>query len=132
VLVAERFPAAEDPLVDFARTLSHARVEALARPPVVDVEVARQLRIDYREDDGAAARWWGFVRLLVRHPIRVAQVRLRRAGQGAGLVALAPAALRLDHDPQARVHALGGRHAGAAAQRLARLAGRPLTDGGAG
>jgi hypothetical protein len=137
VLVAERFPSPEDPLVDFARTLKHARVEALARPGVVDVDVARELRIDYREDDGAAARWSALVRLAVKHPIRLLRMRLRarssRGGDsGGGIVALAPAALRLDHDPHARVHALGGGAARDSARRLAELTGRSLTDGGTG
>ncbi|MFL5831006.1 MAG: glycosyltransferase family 2 protein [Solirubrobacteraceae bacterium] len=144
VVVAERFPAPEDPLVDYARTLKHARVEALGRPAVVDLDVARSLRIDYREDDGAAARWSALIRLLVKHPIRLIRARSRRggggggsagrggSGGGGGLVALAPAALRLDHDPHARVHALGGSHAREAARRLAQLTGRPFADGGAG
>src|SRR5205085_11625977 len=56
VLVAERFPAAGDPLVDFARTLDGARVEAIARPEAVAADSARPLRIDYREDDGVLLR----------------------------------------------------------------------------
>ena len=128
VLVADRFPARGDPLVDFARTLERARVEAVARPESVDVDVARALAVDYREDDGAAARLAALARLAVRHPVRCASdVMHRRLGEPR-LGALAPAALRLQRNADARVHPLGGEDVRAATRRLAALAGRSPHD----
>jgi hypothetical protein len=130
VLVAGRFPALGDPLADFARTLTLARVEATARPEAVDQRVVRELGVDYREDDGAAARAGALTRVLVRHPIRSTLDLIRRAPGDPSLAALAPAVLRLSREPGARVHPLGGNGATAAARRLAALAGRPLERGG--
>jgi hypothetical protein len=129
VLVAERFPSRGDPLSDFARTLTGARVEAAARPESFDQTAARMLAVDYREDDGLGARAVACVRLLVRHPARSAADSLHRRTGEPTLSALAPAVLRLLADPGARVHGLGGAEAQATARRLARLAGRPLKDG---
>jgi hypothetical protein len=126
VLVAERFPARGDPLVEFARTLERARVEAVARPDVVAVDVARKLEIDYREDDGVAARAIALARLATRHPLRCAMDPLRRERDAPRLSALAPAAVRLVREPGARVHALGGEGVHATARRLAALSGRRL------
>ncbi len=126
VLIAERFPAVGDPLVDFARTLEGARVEALARPEALAVGAARGLPIDYREDDGLLARLLGLVYLVVRHPLRVALDVVRRGPEEAPLRALAPAVRRLRRDRDARVRALGATGAHDTARRLAALAGRPL------
>ncbi len=126
VLIAERFPAAGDPLVDFARTLAGARVEAIARPESVAVEAARALRIDYREDDGTLLRAGSVLQLLIRHPLRCVLDVMRRAGGDPKLSALAPAVRRLERDRDARVHALGTDQARAIANRVATLAGRPL------
>ncbi len=126
VLVAERFPAQGDPLADFALTLAGARVEAVARPQTVARGPARTLTIDYREDDGAAARTLGLLALVARHPLRCALDRAGRRPGDPGLAALAPALWRLGRDPGARVHPLGGDGARAVAARLATLAGRPL------
>ena len=123
VLVADRFPSPGDPLVDLARTLGGARVEASSRPEVVAPEA---LTINYREDDGAALRAWALIGLLLRHPLRCALDILDRKPGDPPLRALAPAVRRLERDPQARVHALGRDHARAVARRLAALAGRPL------
>jgi hypothetical protein len=125
VLVADRFPAPGDPLVDLARTLESARVEASARP---DIMAPGQLTINYREDDGAALRTWALIALVVRHPLRCALDAIRRRPGDPALSALAPAVRRLEQDPQARVHALGRNQARAVARRLARLAGRALQD----
>ncbi|MGZ4203606.1 MAG: glycosyltransferase family 2 protein, partial [Thermoleophilaceae bacterium] len=125
VLVAERFPARDDPLVDFARTLAGARVEASVRPELADADAARGLQIDYREDDGAAERWRAAARLLARHPLRTAGALLATR-EAPPLSALAPAAIRLSRDPGARVHVLGSGQASSAAARIARLAGREL------
>jgi GT2 family glycosyltransferase len=126
VLIAERFPAAGDPLVDFARTLDGARVEAIARPEAVAVEAARALRIDYREDDGALLRAAAVIHLLIRHPVHTLLDLVQRASSDPGLSALAPAVRRLERDRDARVHALGTAQARAIARRVAALAGRPL------
>jgi hypothetical protein len=126
VLVADRFPARGDPLADFALTLAGARVEAAARPEAMAQPAARALTIDYREDDGAAARLSALLRLVARHPLRSARDLLGRSGPAPGLAALAPAVTRLRRDPEARVHPLGGGEARGVAVRLARLAGRRL------
>jgi hypothetical protein len=125
VLVAERFPAPGDPLVDLARTLGGARVEAAARPDVVAPD---PLTINYREDDGAALRASAVMSLLLRHPLRCLLDAIRRGAGDPPLSALAPAVRRLERDPSARVHALGRDQAHAVARRLSRLAGRPLSD----
>jgi hypothetical protein len=126
VLIAGRFPAPADPLVDFARTLAQARVEAAARPEVVDQSAARKLGVVYREDDGFAARAGALARLVGRHPLRSALDLMRRRAGDPSLAALAPAVLRLGQDPGARVYPLGGDDVSATARRLAALAGRPL------
>jgi hypothetical protein len=126
VLVTDRFPAAGDPLIDFAGSLEGARVEAAARPDVVATDVARRLRIDYREDDGAVLRGAAIAGLALRHPLRCLLDVLRRRPSDPPLRALAPAVWRLERDSQARVQALGRDQAHAVARRLAALAGRPL------
>lgn len=126
VLVADRFPARDDPLADFALTLAGARVEAAARPEALGQRAAQGLTIDYREDDGSAARTLALARLLVRHPLRCARDLVGRRSGAPGLGALAPAVGRLVRDGDARVHPLGGDEARAVAARLARLAGRRL------
>ena len=128
VFVADRFPARGDPLVEYARALGGARVEAAARPESPDLEIAGTLQIDYREDDGIAARAAALVALVVRHPLRaVGDVLGRRAGEPP-LSALAPAVRRLARDGRAPVHALGASDTRATARRIARLAGRPLDE----
>jgi GT2 family glycosyltransferase len=127
VLVADRFPAKGDPLADLALTLVGARVEASSRPEVMEWRAARDLRVDYREDDGAAERLLDLARLVVRHPFRSAwDVLLRRGSAGPGLAAIAPAVMRLARDGDVRVLPLGTAEAHAVAGRLARLAGRRL------
>ena len=126
VLVADRFPARDDPLADFALTLAGARVEAASRPEALGRRAAQGLSIDYREDDGAGARVLALARLLVRHPLRCARDLIARRSGAPTLAALAPAVVRLVRDGDARVHPLGGEDARAVAARLARLAGRRL------
>jgi hypothetical protein len=127
VIVADRFPARDDPLTDLARTLAPgARVEAAARPERVDLEVARKLTVDYREDDGIGARAAALTALAIRRPVRCAVDALRRRPGTPRLSAIAPAVRRLAADPGARVLPLGGEDAHATAARMARLAGRRL------
>jgi GT2 family glycosyltransferase len=128
VMVADRFPARGDPLVEFVSALERVRVEAAARPELLDGNLARGLRVDYREDDGIAPRAGALVALAVRHPLRAAGDLVARRPGEPGLSALAPAVLRLQRDRAARVHALGGDDVRATARRLARLAGRPLDE----
>ena len=128
VLVADRFPVPGDPLVDFARTLNAACVEANGRPEWPSMEVSRELEISYREDDGLAARLMALSRLAVRHPVRCVRDFIRRRPGEPTLTAIAPAALRLARQRGARVHPLGGEEVQATAQRLAALAGRPLAE----
>jgi GT2 family glycosyltransferase len=121
VLVAERFPAPDDPLVEFALSVDRARVEAAARPARID-PAAGDLRIDYREDDGPLARALALASLAARHPFRCLLDRLRRSRDAPSLAAIAPAARRLQHDGAGvRVHALGSDNARATAARLAGL-----------
>ncbi|HUA04404.1 MAG TPA: glycosyltransferase family 2 protein [Solirubrobacteraceae bacterium] len=128
VFVADRFPARGDPLGEYARALDGARVEAAARPEFPDPAVVGGLRIDYREDDGIAARAVSLAALVARHPLRAfSDVLSRRPGEPP-LSALAPVVRRLAHDGRARVHALGGSETRVTARRIAHLAGRPLDD----
>ncbi|MGH2884524.1 MAG: glycosyltransferase family 2 protein [Solirubrobacteraceae bacterium] len=128
VVVADRFPARGDPRVEFAHALDGARVEAAARPESPDLEVVGALQIDYREDDGIAARAAALIALIVRHPARsVADLLSRRPGEPS-LSALAPSVRRLARDSRARVHVLGGSETRVTARRIARLAGRPLDE----
>jgi len=126
VLVADRFPAPGDPLVELALAFTAARVEAAARPQVLDAYAVRELRIDYREDDGAAARAAAVAALAVRHPFRFGSDLVRRDRGGPSLRELAPAVRRLERDADARVRPLGYGAARATAARLAALAGRDL------
>ncbi|HEY1520202.1 MAG TPA: glycosyltransferase family 2 protein [Solirubrobacteraceae bacterium] len=128
VVVADHFPVRADPLVEFARALDGARVEAAARPESPDPDVVRALQIDYREDDGIAARAVAVAALFLRHPVRcVTDVIGRRPGEPP-LSALAPAVRRLARDGRARVHPVGGGEVRATARRIARLAGRSLDE----
>lgn len=128
VLVADRFPARGDPLVELALTLERVRVEALRRPDSLDLELARGLRVAYVEDDGAAARLMATAYLVARHPLRSAQDLLTRRSGQPRLRELAPAVRRLERDRDARLHALGGSGgaSGEVAERLARLSGRGI------
>ncbi len=126
VLVADRFPAQGDPLGELAGTLERARVEAVGRPEAPDLELGRRLEIDYREDDGAAARAAAAVMLALQHPLRCVFDLLDRSPGSPTLRALAPAVRRLEHDRGARLQALGGPQSQPIAQRLARLAGRTV------
>ena len=128
VFVADRFPVRGDPLVEYARALGGARVEAAARPESPDVEVAGTLHVDYREDDGIAARVVALLGLFARHPLRVAGDALSRRAGEPPVSALAPAVRRLARDGHARVHALGASDTRLTARRIARLAGRPLDE----
>jgi GT2 family glycosyltransferase len=126
VLVADRFPERRDPLVQLADVLEGARVEAAARPEAQDAALARTLRIDYREDDGLAARAVALVVLALRHPLRSLRDLMADRGGGPSLAALAPAVRRLRGDAGARVQPLGSAQTHATASRIAQLAGRPL------
>ncbi len=126
VLIADRFPARDDPLVELASALHRVRVEALGRPSVPDLMAMRGTAVDYLEDDGAAARLAATVALALRHPVRVGADRWRHGAAEPPLRVLAPAVQRLERDAGARVHSLGGGVASVTAARLAALAGREL------
>lgn len=126
VLVADRFPARGDPLVELAGTLEHVRVEAVGRPAAPELDIARDVTVAYLEDDGAAARWFAMTRLVLRHPLRCMADLLNRPPDAPALRSLAPAVRRLERDPAARIHTLGASRDHATAERLARLAGRSL------
>jgi hypothetical protein len=89
-----------------------------------DLALSRRLTIDYREDDGAAARALSLVALILRHPLRCL-VDLS-SGHETPLLALAPAVRRLERDAGARVQPLGGADTHLVARRVARLAGRSV------
>jgi enoyl reductase-like protein len=125
VLVADHFPVQNDPMVELADRVEDARVEALRRPRAADVTVARRLAIDYLEDDGQLQRLLATGQLVLRHPRRAFLDLARRGPDVVPLRVLAPAVARLEHDPGARVHALG-EHSRSTAERLAQLAGRTL------
>jgi hypothetical protein len=129
VLVAGRFPAQGDPLVEFARSLDRARVEAAARPESLQRELARKLEIDYWEDEGSAERALALARLVIGHPLRCVRDWARRAPGEPRLAALAPAVRRLATDPDAQVVPIGGREFDLVARRLAALAGRHVPGG---
>ena len=128
VLVADHFPARGDPLVELARAVGRARIEAAGRPDVPDQDAARQLDVRYLEDEGAAGRAGAMLALVLRHPLLVASDLLCSDSARLSTWALAPSVLRLAHDPGARVHPLGGPAAQASARRIARLAGRQLQE----
>ncbi len=129
ILIADRFPARDDLLAEFAKSLDGARVEASSRPEVLDGSAASGLTVDYREDDGIAGRLLALCLLVIRHPIRCSLDRARRQPGEPKLSALAPAALRLARDRDARVQALGGDGVHQTARRLAALARRRLRSG---
>jgi GT2 family glycosyltransferase len=124
VLIADRFPARDDPRAELAGSLEGARVEAAARPDVPELSLYRRIAVDYREDDGAAARLLSLVALVLDHPVRAAVDLLTRRRGAPPLRALAPAVRRLERDHGARVQALGGPDSQAVAHRLTRLTGR--------
>jgi Glycosyl transferase family group 2 len=126
VLVADEFPRRGDPLVELAATLGRPRIEAMARPEAPDQEATRRLTVHYMEDEGAAERTASALGLAAAHPVRVFRDLVARSSGEPSTWSLAPAARRLERDPGARVHALGGRGAQARARRLARLAARPI------
>jgi hypothetical protein len=126
VLVADRFPTRDDPLVELAGALDRVRVEALARPDVPDLAAYRGLRIEYVEDDGLAARGLAMAWLLLRHPLRCVWDLLRRDRGDLPLRTLAAVAWRLERDAGARVHGLGGEQPRRLAARLAALTGRSV------
>ncbi len=125
VLVADRFPEQGDPLVELARTLERARVEAAARPEVPDADALHRLEIDYLEDDGTAARAFATVVLALRHPLRCALDLIGRGPREPRLASLAPAVRRVRRGGSTRVLALGGDQAQATTRRIGRLSGRP-------
>lgn len=126
ILVAARFPAEGDLLADLAVSLAGARVEAAARPESMADGAVRELRVDYREDDGAAARAYAVARLGARHPVRCLRDVIRRRPGDPLLSALAPAARRIARDRDARIQPLGGAQPRSDAARIAALVGRPL------
>ncbi len=125
VLVADHFPAREDPMAELADRLGRVRVEARRRPREPDQAVAGRVAVDYLEDDGRLARRLAAGRLILRHPWRSLLDLMHRGADDLPLHVLAPAVARLGHDPGARLHALGPRSR-STAERLSRLAGRAL------
>jgi GT2 family glycosyltransferase len=125
VLVADLFPAREDPMAELADRLEHVRVEARGRPREPDQAVARRVTVDYMEDDGQLTRLLAAARVVLHHPWRSLLDLVQRPPRGPSLHVLAPAVRRLEHDPDARLHALGP-HSQGIARRLGRLTGRSV------
>ncbi len=123
VFVADRFPSPDDPLIELPSALRGARIEAARRPQAMPAG-ARQLRIDYREDDGLAERLAAAALLAVVHPLRCLRDAGKRRQGEPSLLALAPPVRRLRRAPGARVQPLGGGDAAAVAARVEALAGR--------
>lgn len=126
VAIADKFPLRGDPSVELASAVGRVRVEAVARPRDPAPSTARGIRVEYLEDDGAAARWAAAGWLVLRHPLRCGFDLLARPREAPRLRVLAPAVRRLARDTDARLLPLGAGHDSATAQRLARLAGRSL------
>jgi len=124
VLVVDRFP----PAGDAEAAGGGARVEAAARPAVVDVNVSRAFDTVYREDDGVIDRAWALARLTACRPGRVLVDVIAHPGWPPSLAALAPAALRLLRDPDAELIAGSEDGARSAAARLGELASRTAGD----
>jgi hypothetical protein len=60
--------------------------------------------------------------------LRTTRDVIQHRGRQPTLAALAPAAVRLERQPRARVHPLGGADARAVARRLAALSGRSFVE----
>ena len=121
VLVADRFPARGG---SARRVRADARAAPASRPRRVRSRSMPASRasstVDYREDDGVAAR--AVALGAPGAPPPAALSRWTACGAGPGepkLSALAPAVRRLAHERGARVHALGGAGTRATARRIA-------------
>jgi hypothetical protein len=124
VLVADRFPERGDPARPSWPSLTAARVEATARPALIETALARTIAVDYREDDGVAERALALVALAAMHPLRCLRDRARSGSPHPPLAALAPAARRLQRDAGAPIRPIGGQAARVTAARLAAVTGR--------
>ena len=126
ILLAQRFPLAEDPLVELASTLEGVRVQALARPE--RTAQTPGVAVDYLEDHGLAERVLAAAGLAARHPLRCVLDMLARLPGDPPWWALAPGVRSLERHPAARVVSLGPARRRSPAARMARLAGRPLDE----
>ena len=124
VLVADRFPARGDPLVEFVRALERARVEAAARPELPDRDAGPESsRSTTARTTGSPPAPSRCSALAVRHPMRAAgDLLARRPGEPAP-VGAGPgrAAARRD---RRRARARAGRRRGAGHRPAAGPAGR--------
>jgi glycosyltransferase involved in cell wall biosynthesis/GT2 family glycosyltransferase len=107
------------------------RVEAVARPERPLEGGARELEVNWLEDEGTIERAVAMVRLALRHPLRcAADMRARRRldpDERMPLRALAPAARRTERRRDVHVHVHFAALAAASWLRIGRLAGVPVS-----
>ena len=127
-LVADAFPAAEDPAVARAQAARPACIEAAWRPVRVDRSAARSLPIAWAEDDGTLRRLAAAARIVVRHPLRAGRYAIgRRRTAAPALRDVAARASRMADAGVREVRALAPeaqRDADAIARLLGLSAGR--------
>ena len=126
VVVADRLPAPGDGDLEPLRHPQRVRVEAIARPEVIDVALAREMAICYAEDEGVAARLAALARITVSGPGRCLRVALTAERHLHTLWRLAPAAARLEHDRSSGLRPLKRGGAQESARFLALLSKRKL------
>ncbi len=107
------------------------RVEAIARPERPLEGGARELEVNWLEDEGTLDRARALAGLAMRHPLRcLADLRARRIldpGERMPLRAIAPAALRLGRGGESHVHVHFAALAATDALRIGRIVGVPVS-----
>jgi glycosyltransferase involved in cell wall biosynthesis/GT2 family glycosyltransferase len=137
VVVTDAFPARSETFVynEALRLIKQGwalRVESLARPIRTERDVAREITIDYLEDDATRDKLRDLIWLVMRHPLRCLRDR-RDARRWAaeeevwGLSAIAPAARRLVTGGERHLHAHFAAGGALTAMRLSRLVGVPFS-----
>jgi hypothetical protein len=126
VAVVGRLPGDERVLEELRRSPGH--VEALGRPLRMHQDAVRDLDLNYLEDDAPTTRLAAAAQLLARDPQALARWRALPARPGVGLLAAAPAALRLRRAGATRLRVLDP-DARPLGDALAALTGLPAADG---
>lgn len=135
-LVTDSFPAISETFVATeARALAalgwRVRIEAAARPQRPLLGGAREWRVDYLEDAGAAGRAAALAWVLVRHPLRAAADLLGRRrwppSERMPLRGVAPLARRVQRAGDRHLHVHFAGPAATHALRAGRLAGIPVS-----
>ena len=128
-VLTEQFVTRE---VEALRTAGRrVRVEAIARPERPLEGGARELEVNWLEDEGTLDRVRALASVAARHPLRsLADLRARRdldPGERMPLRAIAPAARRLERGGERHVHVHFAALAAADAIRIGRIAGVPVS-----